>query len=76
MSLLSWNCWGLGNPCIVNALKKVIRVDDLNIVFLMEAKSDRDWLVKIHDGCGFKDGLIVPSKGSSGGLALFWKNEL
>ena len=33
-------------------------------------------MVKIHDGCGFKHGLIVPSRGSSGGLTLFWRNEL
>ena len=57
-------------------MKKVIRVEDPNIVFLMETKSNRDWMVKIHDGCGFKYGLIVPSRGSSGGLTLFWRNEL
>lgn len=38
----------------------------------METKSDRDSMVKIRDGCGFKEGLIIPSKGSSRGLALFW----
>ncbi|XP_075645895.1 uncharacterized protein LOC142617056 [Castanea sativa] len=76
MSLLSWNCRGLGNSHTVNALKEVIRIEEPKIVFLMETKSDRDWMVKIRDRCGFKQGLIVPSRGSSGGLALFWKNDI
>lgn len=46
-------------------------IKDPNIVFLMETKSDRDWLEKVRDRCGFKQGLIVPSVGNSGGLALF-----
>ena len=33
-------------------------------------------MVKICDNCGFKQGLIVPSRGSSGGLALFWKDDI
>ena len=44
MSLLSWNCRGLGNPQTVNALKKVIRLEDPNLVFLMETKSDEEWV--------------------------------
>ena len=65
MSFLSWNYRTL------NALKEVIMIKDPNIVFLMETKSDRDWLEKVRDRCGFKQGLIVPSVGNSGGLALF-----
>ncbi|KAL0007072.1 hypothetical protein SO802_008574 [Lithocarpus litseifolius] len=42
----------------------------------MEAKSNRDWTEKVRDRCGFKHGLIVPSMGSSRGLALFWKDEI
>ena len=30
----------------------------------------------VHDQCEFKHGLIVPSDGSSGGLALFWRKEV
>ena len=66
----------LGNPRTVNALKEVIRIEEPKIVFLMETKSDRDWMVKIRDICGFKQGLIVPSRGSSRGLALFWRDDI
>lgn len=42
----------------------------------METKSNREWMIKVRDKCGFKNGLIVPSVGSSGRLALFWKDDI
>lgn len=30
----------------------------------------------VRDKCGFKDGLMVPSRGKRGGLAMFWKEEI
>ena len=33
-------------------------------------------MVKVRDKCGFKNWLIVSSVGSSGGLALFWKDDI
>ena len=66
MSLLSWNYHGLGNQLIVNVLEA------RNIVFLMETKSDIEWMKKVWGKCDFKQGLIVPSNGSSGRLALLW----
>ena len=31
---------------------------------------------KVRDQCGFKQGLIVPNRNSSGGLALLWKDDV
>ena len=76
MSLLSWNCRKLGNRLRVRALEKIINKQDLNIVFLMEKKSDGLNVLKVCDWCKYKNGFIVPSRGSSGGLALFWKKEI
>ena len=76
MSLLSWNCRRLGNLWSVNALKEVVRREDPNIVFLMETKSNEDWMVMVRDKCGFKHGLFVASNGSSGGLAMLWKETV
>ena len=42
----------------------------------METKSDLEWMIMVRERCKFKNGLIVPSKGKSGGLALFWKEEV
>ncbi|KAM3685575.1 hypothetical protein ACJW31_11G128500 [Castanea mollissima] len=76
MSILNWNCRGLGNPQTVNALKKAIRLEDPSFIFLMETKSNVDWMHNIRDRCGFKNSFVVPSNGLSGGLALFWKSEV
>ncbi|MCI72567.1 RNA-directed DNA polymerase (Reverse transcriptase), partial [Trifolium medium] len=38
MKLISWNCRGLGNPTAVRALKKLIKDQSPDIVFLMETK--------------------------------------
>ena len=54
MSLLSWNYRMLGNPCTVNVLKKVARIEKPKIVFLIDMKSDRDWMVWVCGQCGFK----------------------
>ena len=75
MSLLSWNYRGLGNPEIVNALKKVIRLKKPKFVFLIGTKLNVDWMKVIRDRCGFQEGFIVPSEGPSGGMALFWDSE-
>ena len=61
MSIISWNCRGLGNLRTVRALQKVINKEDLTIVFLMETKLDLEWIRKVTEWCKFKNGLIVPS---------------
>ena len=42
----------------------------------METKLDVDWMKVIRDRCGFKESHVVPSDGSSGGLALFWISKI
>ena len=53
----------------------MIKREDPKIVFLMETKSDEDWVLHVRDQYGFKNGIAVPGKGKSGRLALFWKCE-
>lgn len=38
MQILSWNSRGLGNPLAVRALTKLVKDEDLDVVFLMETK--------------------------------------
>ena len=76
MNLLSWNCRELGNLRTVNALKEVIKKEAPKIVFLMETKSNKEWMVMVWDKCEFKNGFFVDSNGVSGGLALLWKEEI
>ena len=76
MSLLSWNCRGLGNLWTVKALEKAIKKEDPIIVFLMETKSSEEWMEKVKNECNMKQSWVVPSNGRSGGLALLWKDEI
>lgn len=76
MSLLSWNYRGFGNLRTVNALKNVVKQEEPTIVFLVEMKSDLEWMIKVRDQYKFKNGLIVSNRGKSGGLAMFWKEGI
>ena len=42
----------------------------------METKADMEWMIMVRDRCKFKNGLIVLSEGKSGGLTLFWKEDV
>ncbi|XP_030964343.1 uncharacterized protein LOC115985543 [Quercus lobata] len=78
MSTLSWNCRGLGNHRIVQALRSTVEKEVPILVFLMETKIPRKQqhkMKEIQNSIGFTQGLIVPSEGQSGGLALLWKPE-
>lgn len=44
------------------------------IVFLMETKLKVKWMEKIKNRIG--NGLIVPSRSQSGGVALLWTREV
>ena len=76
MSTLAWNCRGLGNRRTVRALEKVVSSEDPNFIFLMETKLVVTEMDGIKEGLNQSQGLVVPSKGRSEGLALLWKKEL
>lgn len=68
MSTLSWNCQGLGNLRIVQALWSIVEKEAPSLVFLMETKILRKRqhkLMEIQHSIGFTEGLIVPSEGTS-----------
>jgi len=73
MSTLSWNCQGLRNQRIVQALKKVLRAEDPKFVFLMEMKLHKDIMNRVKHELGYTQGVAISSEGNSGGLALLWK---
>jgi len=76
MKLLSWNCQGLGNPRAVRALLRLIRVENPQIVFLMETRLKVSEMDVIRNKLGFNHCLSVDCKGSgrdrAGGLSLMW----
>ena len=71
MSLLYWNCQGLGNQRIENQLAEMVRVKDPSVVFIAETWTDEDRLKNIQKRLEFKYKFLVPRKNKAGGLVLF-----
>ena len=76
MSTIAWNCQGLGNPCTVKALQKIVLEEDPVLVFLIKTKFDVSEMTSIKNKLDRQQGLVVPSVKRGGGLALLWKNSM
>lgn len=75
MSILAWNCHGLGYPRTVHELKEIITKKQPQFVFVMETKVARTRAESLKISLGFDNLFYVDSRGLSGGLALFWKGR-
>ncbi|XP_062171134.1 uncharacterized protein LOC133876926 [Alnus glutinosa] len=75
MSILSWNCRGLGNPQTVRVLHQLVKEKNPSFVFLMETFCSKSYMEKIRCRLGFESLFVVDPVGRSGGLALFWRNS-
>lgn len=75
MSLLSWNCLGLGNFRRVRDLCQLVKEKSPSLVFLMETKLRSDRIENLKSKLGFDCVFAVDCYGKSGGLALFWKSD-
>ena len=60
-------------PWIVQALKSAVKIEEPDLVFLMETKLLEDAMKGKKYEVRFTQGLIVPSDGKTEGLALLWK---
>ena len=76
MSLLVWNCRGLGNPRTEDQLAELVWAKDPAVVFLAETQTDKDRLVQVQRRIEFKNMIEVPRRNKAGGLVIFWKEDL
>ena len=76
MIALGWNYRGLRNPRSVRVLRELVQRWKPNIVILSETKMKKYQMEKVKFKIGLMNGLIVPSVGRSGGLAMLWSRDI
>ncbi|CAI8607120.1 unnamed protein product [Vicia faba] len=80
MKIISWNCGGLGNSWEVLALLRLNRIENPNLVFLMETRLKGDEFQNIKRMSGFEGCLMVYCRGAEkervGNLDLLWKEGI
>jgi len=77
MKLVSWNCRGLGNPSKVEAVKDLLKDEPSEILMLQETKLEGQALLEISKTkWNKKAGKAVSARGTSGGLATLWSEDL
>ena len=76
MNIISWNCQGLGVALTIHNLKEECLRNKPQLVFLMETKQKRRKVRKARRKCGFDEEWIVDPVGRSGGLALWWMEDV
>lgn len=75
MSVISWNCRGLGNPSAVPDLKYLVRHFSPDVLFLSETLVHRNKIEAFRYLLGFDSCFSVDCISRSGGLALFWRTS-
>lgn len=75
MSVLAWNCRGLGNSNTLNYLSGLVKKYKPSCVFLSETKGGMgvDWVAR---KLGFEKWKRVEANGRSGGIIWLWKEEI
>ena len=76
MSVLAWNFQGLGASSVVCTLIEVVKQKNLVVIFLVKVKASIDRMKGFQNKLGFIEGIIFPSDGRSGGLALLWREGM
>jgi exonuclease III len=81
MKILSWNYRGLGKPSAVIDLRQIIKAHHPDLIFLTETKLQKsDFLLKSKSfGNTFSNFVVdctISPRNRSGGLALFWSNNV
>ena len=71
MSLLCWNCRGLGNQRTENQLADMVRAKDPSIVFIAKTWTDETRLVLVQEKI---NKFIAPRRNKVGGLVIFWED--
>jgi hypothetical protein len=76
MLIMAWNCQGVGRPRTIRRLRDLCNSRRPSVVFLSETKNKQDKLEQVRRSIGFDYFCYVDPIGKSGGLALWWNNNV
>ena len=76
MSVLAWNCRGLGSPPAARILTDDVKSKNPILIFLVETKARSSKMKGFQWKLELTQGIDVPSDGKSGRLAMIWKEGL
>jgi exonuclease III len=76
MSVLSLNCQGLGMDSTVREIRNLVRQHAPTVLCVVETQLHRDRVNNLASTLGFKYSFAVSSSGRSGGLGMFWNEEI
>jgi exonuclease III len=76
MSCLSWNSRGLGNAATVKELRELTKKFALSVLCVLETQVHKTRVESLKGTLGFDNYFAVSSDGRSGGLGIFWNNEI
>lgn len=71
--ILARNCRGMGSSLAIRTLTDEVKARDPLLVFLAETKTGENRMKGVRNKIGYTQGIMVPSDGRSGGLAMMWK---
>ena len=75
MSILCWNCRGLGNQRIENQLVEMVWEKDPSVVFLAETWTDEARLMLVKEHLKMKNKFVAPRRNKTRCLVIFWKED-
>ena len=76
MSTLCWNCRGAGKPTTVRELRDLAKQFAPSILCILETQVERTRVESLAGSIGFTNSFAVSSSGRSGGLGIFWNEEI
>ena len=76
MSALCWNCRGAGKPAAARELREFARKFASTLLCIVETQIEGSRVEALASSIGFDNAYAVDSQGRSGGIGLFWNNEI
>ena len=76
MSVLCWNCRGLGSPATVREVRELANKFTIAVLGLVKTQIDKARAENLALSFGYSKSFAVGSSGRSGGLVIFWNEEI